>query len=67
MTVVMTTIVVSLIAKDPENGLAIAFTVVMIAGLFQIIFEVFKLGKYLTLMPYSVIPGFMSGIRIYIF
>lgn len=51
-------------AKDPDNGLAMAFTVVMIAGLFQIVFGVFKLGKYITLMPYSVISGFMSGIGI---
>jgi SulP family sulfate permease len=64
MTVVMTTIVASFMAKDPDNGLAMAFTVVMIAGLFQIVFGVFKLGKYITLMPYSVISGFMSGIGI---
>lgn len=64
MTVVMTTIVASLIAKNPDNGLAMAFTVVMLAGLFQIVFGVFKLGKYITLMPYSVISGFMSGIGV---
>ncbi|MEN9214424.1 MAG: SulP family inorganic anion transporter [Gloeomargarita sp. DG02_4_bins_56] len=64
MTVVMTTIVASLTAADPENGLAMAFTVVMLAGIFQIIFGVFKLGKYITLMPYSVISGFMSGIGV---
>ena len=64
MTVVMTTIVASLTAADPEQGLAMAFTVVMLAGIFQIIFGVFKLGKYITLMPYSVISGFMSGIGV---
>jgi SulP family sulfate permease len=64
MTVVMTAIVASLTANDPENGLAMAFTVVMLAGLFQIIFGIFKLGKYVTLMPYSVISGFMSGIGV---
>lgn len=64
MTVVMTTIVAGLIAKDPENGLAMAFTVVMLAGVFQIVFGIFKLGKYITLMPYSVISGFMSGIGV---
>jgi SulP family sulfate permease len=64
MTVVMTAIVASLTANNPENGLAIAFTVVMLAGLFQIIFGIFKLGKYITLMPYSVISGFMSGIGV---
>jgi SulP family sulfate permease len=64
MTVVMTAIVAGLTTSNPENGLAMAFTVVMLAGLFQIIFGVFKLGKYITLMPYSVISGFMSGIGV---
>ncbi|MBE9053768.1 SulP family inorganic anion transporter [Nostocales cyanobacterium LEGE 11386] len=64
MTVVMTAIVSSMTARDPENGLAMAFTVVMLAGIFQIVLGVFKLGKYITLMPYSVISGFMSGIGV---
>ena len=64
MTVVITGIISSLTARDPENGLAMAFTVVMLAGIFQIIFGIFKLGKYITLMPYSVISGFMSGIGV---
>ncbi len=64
MTVVMTAIVAGLTASNPDNGLAMAFTVVMLAGLFQIIFGIFKLGKYITLMPYSVISGFMSGIGV---
>ncbi|NJL90648.1 MAG: SulP family inorganic anion transporter [Coleofasciculaceae cyanobacterium SM2_1_6] len=64
MTVVMTAIVAGFVASDPVNGLAMAFTVVMLAGLWQIIFGIFKLGKYITLMPYSVISGFMSGIGV---
>ncbi len=64
MTVVMTAIVAGFMASNPENGLAMAFTVVMLAGLFQIVFGIFKLGKYVTLMPYSVISGFMSGIGV---
>ena len=66
MTVVMATIFTSLIAKYPETGLAMAFTVVMLGGLFQILLGVFKLGKYITLMPYTVISGFMSGIGVII-
>lgn len=62
MTVVMTAVVMSLVAANPENGMAMAFTVVMLAGLFQIMFGFLKLGKYITLMPYSVVSGFMSGI-----
>ena len=62
MTVVMTAVIASLTAANPENGLAMAFTVVMLAGVFQIIFGFLKLGKYITLMPYTVVSGFMSGI-----
>ncbi len=41
-----------------------AFTVVMLAGVFQIVFGALKLGRYITLMPYTVISGFMSGIGV---
>ncbi len=64
MTVVMTGIIANLVAANPENGMVMAFTVVMLAGLFQIIFGIFRLGRYITLMPYSVISGFMSGIGV---
>lgn len=62
MTVIMAAVVSTMIARYPESGLAMAFTVVMIAGLTQILFGALKLGKYITLMPYSVVSGFMSGI-----
>lgn len=62
MTVVMTAVLTTMMAANPDNGMAMAFTVVMIAGLFQILLGVLRLGKYITLMPYSVISGFMSGI-----
>ena len=64
MTVVMTAVIASLTAANPEQGLAMAFTVVMLAGVFQIIFGALKLGRYVTLMPYTVISGFMSGIGV---
>jgi len=64
MTVVMTAVIANLTAADPENGLAMAFTVVVMAGIVQIILGVLKLGRYVTLMPYTVVSGFMSGIGI---
>lgn len=64
MTVVFTAVLSTLIAAEPENGKAMAFTVVILAGVFQILFGMLKLGKYVTLMPYSVISGFMTGIGI---
>ncbi|KTG17552.1 MULTISPECIES: SulP family inorganic anion transporter [unclassified Guyparkeria] len=68
MTVVFTAVVVALMVPDPatgvipENAMAMAFTTVMLAGIFQVVFGVLKLGRYVTLMPYTVISGFMSGI-----
>lgn len=64
MTVIMTAVLTSMVAKYPETGIAMTFTVVMMAGAFQILLGTLKLGKYITLMPYSVISGFMSGIGV---
>ena len=64
MTVVFTAVIAKLIASDPVNGLAMAFTVVIMAGLFQILFGIMRLGQYVTLMPYTVVSGFMSGIGV---
>ena len=35
---------------------------VILGGVFQILFGLLRLGKYITLVPYSVVSGFMSGI-----
>ncbi len=64
MTVLMTAIITRMIAANPGDGLAMAFTVVMVAGAFQILLGSLRLGRYITLMPYSVISGFMSGIGV---
>ncbi len=64
MTVVFTAVIATLIASNPDNGMAMAFTVVIMAGVFQILFGILRLGKFVTLMPYTVVSGFMSGIGI---
>ncbi|NJM18729.1 MAG: SulP family inorganic anion transporter [Richelia sp. RM2_1_2] len=67
MTVVMTAVIAQMIASqggDRAAGLALAFTVVVMAGIVQIILGALKLGRYVTLMPYTVVSGFMSGIGI---
>jgi SulP family sulfate permease len=64
MTVIMTAVLTSMMARYPETGMAMAFTIVMMAGAFQVLLGTLKLGKYVTLMPYSVISGFMSGIGV---
>ncbi|MGH1395790.1 MAG: SulP family inorganic anion transporter [Trichormus sp.] len=66
MTVVVTTVIATLMGRYPDTGLEIAFTVVMLGGLMQILFGVMRLGQYITLLPYTVISGFMSGIGVII-
>lgn len=61
MTVVMAMIITKY-AGDP----AIAFTIVMMGGAFQILFGVLRLGQYVRLVPYPVISGFMTGIGVII-
>ncbi len=62
MTVIFTAVIASMMAANPELGMAMAFTTVMLTGLFQMLFGALKLGRYVTMMPYTVISGFMSGI-----
>ncbi|MBK1620385.1 sodium-independent anion transporter [Lamprobacter modestohalophilus] len=62
MTVVFTAVIATMMAANPELGMAMAFTTVMLTGVFQVIFGALKLGRYVTMMPYTVISGFMSGI-----
>lgn len=66
MTVVMATVFSGLMAKFSDGGLALAFTVVMLGGLVQVLFGLLRLGEYITLMPYTVISGFMSGVGVII-
>ena len=62
MTVVFTAVIATMMAANPEQGMAMAFTTVMLTGVFQVLFGALKLGRYVTMMPYTVISGFMSGI-----
>ena len=68
MSVTVAGVVASLAAagvpKDLSAGqiLPLVMAAVVIGGLLQILFGILKLGKYITLVPYSVVSGFMSGI-----
>lgn len=69
MTVVMAVVFTqytSMFPDDPVKGAAVAFTVVILGGFFQILFGVLKLGRYIELVPHPVVSGFMSGIGIII-
>ncbi len=69
MTVVMAAVFTqytALFPEDPARGAALAFTVVMLGGLFQILFGFLKIGKFIELVPHPVVSGFMSGIGVII-
>ena len=57
----MTVVTAALITQYAHEP-AMAFTVIMLAGLFQIGFGLLRLGRYINLVPYPVVSGFMSGI-----
>ncbi len=56
------------VSRDLGAGeiLPLVMAAVVIGGLFQVLFGLLKLGKYITLVPYSVVSGFMSGIGVII-
>ena len=66
MTVVMALIFTEYIAMDPVQGPALAFTIVMMGGLFQIAFGMLRIGQYINYVPLPVVSGFMSGIGVII-
>ncbi len=69
MTVVMAVIFTQYTSMYPDNpaqGIALAFTVVMLGGAFQILFGLLKIGRFITLIPHPVVSGFMSGIGVII-
>ncbi|MCF8406149.1 MAG: hypothetical protein K9H58_19560, partial [Bacteroidales bacterium] len=68
MTVLSATIVALAIAKygNIEQAWGIIVLTFLLAGLFQIVFGLLKIGKYIKYIPYPVLSGFMSGIGIII-
>lgn len=49
-----------------EDALPYILIVFLLAGLFQIIFGIIKLGGLIQYIPYSVVSGFMTGIGVII-
>lgn len=60
------TVVMALVIIHFEGHLPAAFAVVILAGLLQILFGKLGIGRYIKLVPQSVVSGFMSGIGIII-
>ena len=57
-------VMVSLVA---ENGVQYLFAAVVLAGVIQILAGVFRLGKFIRLVPHPVMFGFVNGLAIVIF
>lgn len=59
--------VVVLIALAAGYGVQYLFAAVVLAGLLQLLVGIFKLGKFVRLIPQSVMYGFLNGLAIIIF
>ena len=57
-------VAMAVIVTSHAGSLAEAFTVVVMAGLLQMLLGVLRIGRFVAYTPYSVISGFMSGIGI---
>lgn len=68
MTVVAATVVTMGLthAGSLENAWPLIVSTFVLAGIFQVVFGVFDIGKYVKYMPYPVLSGFMAGIGIII-
>ena len=59
-------IAMAVVVASHATSLAEAFTIVIMAGLIQILLGVLRIGRFVGYTPYSVISGFMSGVGIII-
>lgn len=59
--------VIVLIALMKTQGIEYVFAAVALAGVFQILVGLFKLGKFIRLVPQPVMFGFVNGLAVIIF
>ena len=70
LAVVMVTLVArgnAMGAEGDELGLYYLFMTVILMGIIQVLAGVFKLGKFVRLIPHPVMMGFVNGLAIVIF
>ena len=60
----MAVVMVALVA---DHGVEYLFATVVLTGLLQILAGVFKLGKFIRIVPHPVMLGFVNGLAIVIF
>ncbi len=59
-------IAMAVVVTRHAGHLAEAFTIVILAGLIQMLLGALRLGSFIAYTPYSVVSGFMSGIGVII-
>lgn len=59
--------VVVMVALIASHGVEYLFAAVLLAGIIQILVGVFKLGKFVRLIPEPVMYGFLNGLAVIIF
>lgn len=60
----MAVVMVALVAS---HGIQYLFAAVLLAGILQVCAGLFKLGKFIRIVPYPVMIGFVNGLAIVIF
>jgi len=60
----MAVVMVALVA---QHGVEYLFAAIVLTGIFQITFGGLKFGKYIRMVPYPVLLGFVNGLAIVIF
>jgi len=58
---------VVMVSLVQQHGVEYLFAAVVLMGIFQILFGVFKFGKFIRMVPYPVMLGFVNGLAIVIF
>ena len=61
----MTVLMAAIMVLHAEN-LAQAIIIILMAGAIQVLLGVFRIGRFVSFTPYSVVSGFMSGVGIII-
>ena len=59
-------VAMAVVVTTHADSLSEAFTIVVMAGMLQILLGVLRIGRFVSYTPYSVISGFMSGIGVII-
>ena len=58
---------VVMVALVVQHGVEYLFATVVLMGLFQLLFAAARLGKFIRMVPYPVMLGFVNGLAIVIF